>query len=150
MAPNDPQSGAPTDSPTPWVSEHTREYLESGGQKGHIWRNDAPTLLITTTGRRSGTPRRTPLIYGRDGDNYVIVASKGGADDQPLWYLNLAANPEVELQVADRVFKARARDANLDERPRLWAAMAKIWPDYDVYQTKTDRQIPVVVLEPSS
>jgi len=143
-------TGTPTDSPTDWVAAHTKEYLESGGKKGHIWLKNAPTLLLTTTGRRSGKARRTPLIYGRDGANYLVVASKGGSDAPPLWYLNLETNPEVLLQVGETHLEARARDANADEKPRLWALMAKIWPDYDSYQTKTDRQIPVIILEPTS
>jgi deazaflavin-dependent oxidoreductase (nitroreductase family) len=148
MASPDNRPDAPTDSPTDWVAAHTKEYLESGGEEGHIWRNGAPTLLLTTTGRRSGRLRRTPLIYGRDGDNYLIVASKGGADEPPLWYLNLKANPEVALQVGSEQVKAVARDARPAEKRHLWATMARIWPDYDTYQTKTDREIPVIVLEP--
>ena len=138
----------PTDSPEGWVAEHTKQYLESNGEEGHIWRNDAPTLLLTTIGRRSGQARRTPLIYGRDGANYLIVASKGGAPKSPLWYSNLEANPEVRIQVGADQITARARDASPEERPRLWGIMSAIWPDYDNYQTKTDRQIPLVVLEP--
>lgn len=139
----------PTDSPMGWVADHTKEYLESDGAKGHLWRNGVPTLLLTTTGKRTGKLRRTPLIYGRDGDNYLVVASKGGADAPPLWYLNLKANPEVGLQVGAEHLQARARDASPEEKPQLWATMARIWPDYDTYQTKTDRQIPVIVLEPA-
>ena len=110
--------------------------------------NDAPTLLITTTGRHSGKLRRTPLIYGQDGDNYLVVASKGGSDTPPEWYLNLEANAQVELQVGQDQVRAVARDASPAEKPRLWAIMTRIWPDYDTYQTKTERQIPVIVLEP--
>jgi deazaflavin-dependent oxidoreductase (nitroreductase family) len=127
-------------------AEHVRRYQETGGEVGHIW-NGVPTLLLTTTGRKSGERRTTPLIYGRDGDAYVIVASKGGAPAHPAWYLNLSAEPQVELQVKDEVFPARARTATAEERPRLWQLMAGIWPSYDDYQTKTDREIPVVVLE---
>ena len=134
-----------TDSPTSWVKEHIDEYVASNGAEGHIW-NGVPTLLLTTTGRRSGEPRRTALIYGRYGKDYVIVASKGGAPKHPLWYLNLAANPRVAVQVADEVFDAVARDATAEEREELWPEMAKIWPDYDNYRTKTDRVIPVVIL----
>jgi len=137
-----------TDSPTDWVAEHTKEYVESGGQKGHEWRPGVPTLLLTTTGRKSGIRRRTALIYGRDTDRYVIVASKGGAPDHPAWYLNLAADADVEVQVLDEVFRARAETVQGEERTRLWALMRKTWPAYDDYQTKTDREIPVVVLTP--
>ena len=127
--------------------EHVRLYRETGGEVGHDWKNGAPTLLLTTTGRTSGEARTTPLIYGLDGDLVVIVASKGGASDDPGWYRNLRANPEAELQIRADVFRARARDAEGEERERLWLLMAEIWPAYDEYQAKTERQIPVVVLE---
>lgn len=126
--------------------EHVRRYRETGGEVGHIW-NGVPTLLLTTTGRRSGEQRTTPLIYGRDGDRYVVVASKGGAPRHPAWYLNLSAKPDVELQVAAERFRARARTAAANERERLWKLMAGIWPAYDDYQAKTEREIPLVVLE---
>jgi deazaflavin-dependent oxidoreductase (nitroreductase family) len=126
--------------------EHVRRYRETGGEVGHIWMG-VPTLLLTTTGRRTGNPTTTPLIYGRDGDAYVIVASKGGAPEHPGWYRNLSKTPEVELQVKDEVFPARARTATPEERGRLWQLMAGIWPAYDDYAQKTDREIPVVVLE---
>ncbi|HVR28796.1 MAG TPA: nitroreductase family deazaflavin-dependent oxidoreductase, partial [Thermoanaerobaculia bacterium] len=118
----------------------------TNGADGHIWRG-VPTLLLTTTGRRSGEPRLLPLIYGRDGDRYLVVASKGGAVDHPAWYENLVAQPQVEVQVGADRFRARARTANKDERPRLWRAMTRIWPDYDRYQANTRREIPVVVIE---
>ena len=127
--------------------EHVRRYRETGGEVGHDWKNGAPTLLLTTTGRTTGEARTTPLIYGRDGDLAVIVASKGGAPDDPGWYRNLRANPEAELQIRAEVFRTRARDAEGEERERLWRLMAELWPAYDDYQAKTERQIPVVVLE---
>ena len=139
-----------TDSPVPWVSNHMKEYLETGGRKGHEWRPGVPTLLLTTTGRRSGVKRRTALIYGHDTDRYVVVASQGGAPEHPAWYLNLEADPDVEVQVMDDVFPARAETATGAERTRLWALMRSIWPAYDEYQTKTDREIPVVVLTRST
>lgn len=126
--------------------EHVRRYRETGGEVGHIW-NGVPTLLLTTTGRRSGEQRTTPLIYGQDGNRYVVVASKGGAPRHPAWYLNLSAKPDVELQVAAERFRARARTAAANERERLWKLMAGIWPAYDDYQAKTEREIPLVVLE---
>jgi deazaflavin-dependent oxidoreductase (nitroreductase family) len=126
--------------------EHVRRYRETGGEVGHIW-NGVPTLLLTTTGRSSGNPTTTPLIYGRAGDDYVVVASKGGAPEHPGWYRNLSKTPEVELQVGPEVFAARARTAEPEERERLWRTMAEIWPAYDDYAQKTDREIPVVVLE---
>jgi deazaflavin-dependent oxidoreductase (nitroreductase family) len=127
--------------------EHVKRYIETDGEEGHDWRNGAPVLLLTTTGRRSGEPRTTPLIYGRNGDDYLIVASKGGAPKPPAWYLNLTDDPEVHLQVKANRFRARARAATPDERPELWRTMTAIWPDYDAYQTRTEREIPVVVLE---
>jgi deazaflavin-dependent oxidoreductase (nitroreductase family) len=138
-----------SDSPVGWVADHIREYVETGGQEGHEWRPGVSTLLLTTTGRKSGIQRRTALIYGRDGDNYVVVASKGGAPSHPAWYLNLDANPDVDVQVFDDTFHAKAHTAAGQERERLWAVMRQIWPAYEDYQTKTSRQIPVVVLTPS-
>lgn len=128
-------------------AEHVRRYRETDGEVGSIW-NGAPALLLTTTGRRSGRLTTTPLIYGRAGDAYVIVASQGGAPEHPGWYRNLVKTPEVELQVrADHVL-GRARTAAGEERERLWRAMAEIWPHYDAYAARTDREIPVVVVEP--
>jgi deazaflavin-dependent oxidoreductase (nitroreductase family) len=134
------------DSPTGWVARHVRRYVETDGRSGHRW-NGRQTLLLTTRGRRSGKLRRTALIYGRDGDRYLVVASKGGAPGHPLWYLNLTAQPEVQVQVGADRFSARARPAGPEEKPRLWRLMASIWPDYDRYQKRTSREIPVVILE---
>jgi deazaflavin-dependent oxidoreductase (nitroreductase family) len=136
----------PLDSSSAWVAEHAQRYVATDGADGHLWRG-VPTLALTTLGRRSGKPRRTMLIYGRDGDRYVVVASNGGAAQHPLWYGNLREHPEVQLQVGAERFRARARTATAEEKPRLWKLMTGIWPDYDVYQTKTPREIPVVVLE---
>lgn len=136
------------DSPSGWVGRHVREYVETDGRKGHRW-SGVHTLLLTTRGRKSGKLRRTALIYGRDGDRYLVVASKGGAAVHPAWYLNLTANPEVRVQVGSETFAAHARTAAEDEKPRLWRTMTEIWPEYDRYQERTDREIPVVVLEPS-
>jgi deazaflavin-dependent oxidoreductase (nitroreductase family) len=127
--------------------EHVRRYRETGGAVGHVWREGSTVLLLTTTGRRSGEPRTTPLIYAEDGDRYVIVASKGGAPEHPGWYRNLEQTPEVELQVRAEVFPARARTASGEERARLWRLANEVWPHYDEYAHKTDREIPVVVLE---
>jgi deazaflavin-dependent oxidoreductase (nitroreductase family) len=126
--------------------EHVDRYRATDGAEGHDW-NGTQTLLLTTTGRRSGEQRTTPLIYGRDGDNYVIVASKGGSDEPPAWYLNLAAEPRVELQVMGDRFEAKARTAGAEEKPALWETMVAEWPSYDEYQRNTEREIPVVVLE---
>ena len=128
--------------------EHVRVYRETDGEVGHRWRRGTSILLLTTTGRHSGMEHTTPLIYGRHGDDYVVVASKGGAETHPDWYLNLQADPHVEVQVMDDVFPALAETVEGSERTRLWALMREIWPAYDEYQTKTDRQIPVVVLTP--
>jgi deazaflavin-dependent oxidoreductase (nitroreductase family) len=136
------------DSPKGWVKDHIRDYVTSDGRKGHRWRG-LPTLLLTTRGRKSGKLRRTALIYGRDGDDYLIVASNGGAAKHPLWYLNLVEQPEVELQVGAEKFAARARVAGPEEKARLWPVMSEIFPTYDRYQAKTGRDIPLVVLEPA-
>ena len=142
-----PNESAPTDSPRGWVAAHIRDYVESGGDRGHQWKG-VPTLLLTSTGRKTGVRRRTALIYGRDGDSYVVVASRGGNARHPSWYLNLEAEPAVEVQVGPDVLEATATTATDAERARLWRMMAGIWPAYDDYQTKTDRRIPVVVLRP--
>ena len=138
-----------SDSPTGWVAKHVRGYVESDGARGHRW-HGVDTLLLTTRGRRSGKRRRTALIYGRDGDRYLVVASDGGAKTHPAWFLNLTDDPAVDLQVGAERFPARARAATAKERPPLWERMAEIWPEYDRYQTKTEREIPVVILEPAS
>ena len=127
--------------------EHVRRYRETDGEEGHIWREGSTILLLTTTGRSSGNKTTTPLIYGMDGDNPVIVASKGGAPQHPGWYRNLVKNPSAEVQIKGDVFPVRARDAEGEERERLWKMMNGIWKHYDEYQTKTEREIPVVVLE---
>jgi len=128
-------------------AEHVRRYRETDGDVGHIWRRGSKTLLLTTNGRKTGNPTTTPLIYEKVGDDYVIVASKGGAPKHPGWYRNLSKDPAVRVQVKGDVFEARARTASGEERERLWKAAAQQWPDYDAYQTRTEREIPVVVLE---
>ncbi|PWU43421.1 nitroreductase family deazaflavin-dependent oxidoreductase [Micromonospora globispora] len=135
------------DSPEGWVAKHIRRYVETDGAEGHEWRPGIYTLLLTTRGRRTGKLRRTALIYGRDGDDYLVVASQGGAPEHPAWYLNLLADPEVQVQVGAETFTARARTAGPEEKPRMWRTMTATWPAYDDYQRKTDREIPVVVLE---
>jgi deazaflavin-dependent oxidoreductase (nitroreductase family) len=126
--------------------EHVRRYVESDGAEGHDWQGTT-VLILTTKGRHSGQRRSTPLIYQRHGEDYLVVASKGGADEPPAWYLNLSADPEVELQVGGERFVARARTASAQEKPELWRTMTATWPAYDEYQEKTGREIPVVVLE---
>jgi deazaflavin-dependent oxidoreductase (nitroreductase family) len=135
-----------TDSPLGWVSKHVRRYVESDGKSGHSW-SGVDTLLLTTRGRSTGKLRRTALIYGKDRGRYIVVASNGGAKSHPHWYQNLAADPQVFVQVAEERFEARARTATARSKPRLWQLMASIWPEYDTYQTKTTREIPVVILE---
>jgi deazaflavin-dependent oxidoreductase (nitroreductase family) len=127
--------------------EHTDRYIATDGEEGHDWQG-TQTLLLTTTGRRSGQPITLPLIYGRHGDDYLLVASRGGSPQHPGWYFNLDANPEVEIQVKGDKLRARARTATPEEKRELWPIMTKEWPDYDKYQTKTDRDIPLVVIEP--
>ena len=130
----------------PWVREHLERYLQTDGEDGHIWRG-VPTLLLTTTGRKSGEPYTTPLIYGEDAGRYVVVASRGGAPSHPQWRRNIEANPSVGVQVAAQKFQATARTASPDEKPALWALMTGIYPPYDEYQAATEREIPVVILE---
>jgi deazaflavin-dependent oxidoreductase (nitroreductase family) len=128
--------------------EHVRRYLETAGAVGHEW-NGVHTLVLTTTGRRSGGPRCSAMIYGTDGDRYVVIASNGGSPTHPAWYLNLQADPTAEVQVGHERLAVRARTAAGAERIRLWSVMIGIWPNFDVYQTRTSREIPVVVLEPA-
>lgn len=136
-----------TDSQWDWVAEQTRTYLASGGAEGHE-SNGVRVLVLATTGRRTGIARRTCLIYGTAGEDFVVVASKGGADEDPAWFKNLRADPNVGVQVGDRRFTARARVASPAERDRLWFRMAGIFPLYDEYAQKTDREIPIVLLTP--
>jgi len=127
--------------------EHVKRYRETGGEVGHIW-NGATALLLTTTGRKSGAARTLPLIYAADGGDYIIVASKGGAPTHPAWYFNIEKTPEVEIQVKDKVMKATASTAQGTERERLWQVVTEVWPNYDQYAERTDREIPVVKLTP--
>jgi proline iminopeptidase len=127
--------------------EHVARYRATDGEEGHIWREGSTVLLLTTTGRKTGKESTTPLIYDLDGDHPVIVASKGGAPEHPGWYRNLQKHPEAEVQIKGETFRVRARDAEGGERDRLWEQMNRMWPHYAEYQTKTDREIPVVVLE---
>jgi deazaflavin-dependent oxidoreductase (nitroreductase family) len=128
-------------------AEHVRVYRETGGERGYNWRGTT-ILLLTTTGRKSGEARTTPLIHRVDGDRWVIVASKGGAPDHPAWFQNLTASPEATIEVQADTVPVTASVAEGEERARLWKEMNEVWPDYDTYQAKTDREIPVVVLTP--
>jgi deazaflavin-dependent oxidoreductase (nitroreductase family) len=141
-----------TKQEVPWMlfgDEHVKRYEETDGKEGHDWEG-TQTLILTTTGRKSGEPRPQALIYGQHGDDYLVVASKGGAPQHPAWYLNLDANPEVKVQVWGDRFNAHARTATAEEKQELWPIMTKEWPSYDEYQQKTDRDIPIVVLERES
>ncbi len=139
-----------------WILDHVELY-QKDPDKGHMWDSAAaggkgvlPTLLLTTTGAKSGETRVLPLIYGRHNGLVTIIASKGGAPAHPAWYLNLEANPECEVQVAHDKFKAKARVAQGDERQAIWDHMVSVYSPYTAYQAATERQIPVVVLEPLS
>jgi proline iminopeptidase len=127
--------------------EHVRRYRETDGAEGHIWKEGSTILLLTTTGRRTGNETTTPLIYNLDGDTPVIVASQGGAPDNPGWFKNLSQNPEVDVQIMGDRFRAHARATEGEERERLWELMNEVWPHYAEYATRTEREIPVVVLE---
>jgi deazaflavin-dependent oxidoreductase (nitroreductase family) len=127
--------------------EHVRRYEETDGEEGHDWQKGAPVLILTTKGRKTGQERKFALIYQENDGDYIVVASKGGADEHPGWYYNLQADPEVRVQVKADRFSARARTATPEEKAELWPKMVRVWPDYEDYQQKTDRDIPVVVLE---
>jgi deazaflavin-dependent oxidoreductase (nitroreductase family) len=128
--------------------EHIDRYLATDGEEGYYWREGTTILLLFTRGRKSGTERVHALIYRELGENaYLIVASKGGAPEPPEWYLNLKADPEVEVQIKGDRFRVQARDAGPDEKSDMWRHMVEVWPHYDEYQAKTEREIPVVVLE---
>lgn len=129
-------------------ADHVAAYRDSGGEVGYLW-NGVPTLLLTVTGRRSGERRTSALIFARDGDDYLVVASMGGSPRHPKWYLNLQSHPDAEIQVRDQVIAVTAQTAGPQEKPRLWRIVTEVWPNYDVYQSRTDREIPVVVLRPS-
>jgi deazaflavin-dependent oxidoreductase (nitroreductase family) len=126
-------------------AEHVRVYRETAGQRGYDWRGTT-ILLLTTKGRNSGEPRTTPLIQRADGERWVVVASKGGAPANPSWYENLQSDPDATIEVRDEIVPVQASTAAGEERERLWSLMTEVWPAYDEYQTKTDREIPVVVL----
>jgi deazaflavin-dependent oxidoreductase (nitroreductase family) len=138
-----------------WIIDHMRVYLESGGKQGHMFDasfanpgiGELPTLLLTTVGRKSGKKRMTPLIYGVVDGNHIIIGSKGGSQTHTGWYFNLLENPAAEIQVGTEHFKVRARMAQGDERTKIWAHMLSVFPTFGEYQSKTDREIPVVVLE---
>jgi deazaflavin-dependent oxidoreductase (nitroreductase family) len=130
-------------------AEHVRRYQETDGEVGYIW-NNVPILLLTTTGRKTHQDRTSALIFGRDGQDYLLVASTGGAPKHPSWYLNLVSTPEATIQVQAEHIPVIAHTASEAEKPRLWKIMTGVWPNYDVYQTRTERVIPLVVLSPDT
>lgn len=137
-----------------WIKNHLDRYIATNGEDGYLWdasqgggKGMVPTLLLTTTGRKSGRELTLPLIFGRFAADYVVVASKGGAPAHPAWYLNLVDNPTVKVQVKADKFTAQAHTATAAERATLWPAMVEIYGPYADYQKKTDRQIPLVVLK---
>jgi deazaflavin-dependent oxidoreductase (nitroreductase family) len=132
---------------TLYGKEHVARYEATDGAEGYRWRNGTTILLLHTKGRRSGKERVHPLIYRDYDDKYLVVASKGGSPEQPDWFRNLEGDPEVVVQIKGERFRARARTATAEEKPEMWRHMTEVWPDYDAYQEKTDREIPVVVLE---
>lgn len=138
-----------------WIIDHMRVYLQSGGKEGHMFdasfatpgMKHLPTLLLTTVGRKTGKKRMTPLIYGGHGGHHIIIGSKGGSETHTGWYFNLLDNPAAEIQVGTEHYKVRARVAQGDERAKIWQHMLTVFPTFGDYQTKTEREIPVVVLE---
>jgi len=140
-----------------WIADHVARYQATNGEDGYMFDlrpvggdREVPTLLLTTQGRKTGQSRTLPLIFEQVGENYIVVASKGGSPQHPAWYLNLQANPEVQVQIKARKFTARARTAQGEERAQLWADMVHHFPPYTTYQNKTARQIPIVILDPST
>lgn len=138
-----------------WINEHLRAYRESGGAVGHYWDSTdfggdglKTCLLLTTRGRRSGKTYVHPLLYGMDGDRYLVVGSKGGADTHPNWYFNLLATPDVDIQVGPDTLRVRASLASGTERARLWTLMTEVYPPYVDYQARTTREIPIFILTP--
>ena len=143
-----------------WVKEHVRRYKESNGVDGHIWDGlngaarypgNFPTLLLTTIGHQSDQPRTTPLIYGKNGENFIVIGSQGGRPNHPSWYLNLKANPKVELQVVADIFPATANTISGIKRKQLWSMMLKIYTPYNDYQLNASatREIPLISLQPT-
>jgi deazaflavin-dependent oxidoreductase (nitroreductase family) len=129
--------------------DHIRAYRETNGETGYFW-NGVPTLLLSTTGRHSGQSRTSAIIFGRDNDDYLVIASYGGAPKHPAWYHNLRTHPNARIQVRSTHLDVLARTATETEKPRLWRIMTDLWPNYDAYQARTERAIPVVVLTPTA
>ncbi|MBC8188606.1 MAG: nitroreductase family deazaflavin-dependent oxidoreductase [Proteobacteria bacterium] len=137
-----------------WIAKHIALY-KSDPEKAHMWdagpaggKGVLPTLLLTTTGRKTGKPRALPLIYGNVSESYAIIASKGGMPNHPIWFRNLEANPNCDLMVGAKAVTARARIVTGEERETVWKMMAEVYPPYLEYQERTEREIPVIVLDP--
>lgn len=132
-----------------WMSRiNTWLYKATGGRIGGKFLQGAPVALLTTTGRKTGQPRISPLLYLRDGDRVIVVASHGGREKNPMWYLNLKANPQVQVQIKKEVLNLTARDATEEERAKYWPQLVKMYSSYEDYQSWTDRTIPIVICEP--
>jgi deazaflavin-dependent oxidoreductase (nitroreductase family) len=146
---SDASDGVVKISPVTWVAKQARTYEESGGTKGTTV-NGVPCLLLDYQGRRSGEWHRTVLIYGRDSEAYLIVASNGGSDEHPLWFRNLEENPKVRVRVGPDWFPAEAETLPAQEKARVWPHLVEVFAPYEGYQQKTSRDIPVVRLTPTS
>lgn len=135
--------------PSPWepVADQVKRYEESGGREGTLLEGK-PCVILTHRGRKTGKLRKTPLMRVEHDGTYAVVASMGGAPRHPVWYHNLIANPDVTLQDGPNVYDLRAREVTGEEKATWWARAVEVWPDYDKYQASTDREIPVLVLEP--
>lgn len=142
-----PLSGTYAPSPNDYVAEQVRQFESTGGREGNMMRG-VPVIILWTRGRSSGAIRKTPLMRVKDGERYAVVASQGGAPTDPIWYGNLVADPHVSLQDGDEVRDYLAHTASPEEKAEWWPKATAVWPDYDAYQAKTDREIPLVVLEP--
>ncbi len=144
-----PNQGEYEPSPAQFVADQVALYESTGGAEGGTLQ-EKPVVILTTQGRHSGKVRKSPLMRVEDGGTYAVIASMGGAPKHPVWYLNLIASPEVTLQDGATVYAMAAHEADGDERTRWWAIAVEAWPAYADYQTNTDRQIPVIVLEPTT
>ena len=143
-----PIQGTYEPSPSQYAADQVAQYEASGGQEGNTMRG-VPIIILWTRGRSSGSVRKTPLMRVNHGDRYAVVASKGGAPDHPAWYGNIVADPHVSLQDGPEVRDYVAREVTGEEKAEWWAKATAVWPDYDAYQEKTDREIPLLVLEPA-
>lgn len=141
-------SGTYEPSPNDYVAKQVEEFESSDGREGNTMRG-RPVIILWTRGRKSGAVRKSPLMRVNDGERYAVVASQGGAPEHPVWYLNLEADPHVSLQDGPDLRDYIAHTATPEERAEWWPKATAVWPDYDEYQQKTDREIPIVILEPA-